>query len=346
MINYIKKDINVKNNINGYDINSKQNSTLDASPNIESSPIEMVNFDSIDFVLKIMDMFGTLGPSILGEIGSDSVLSLFTKNKIEFDSSEDIKEVIRVGKNKENFKVVLDNGEQYIFDSDYRIIGIYKDNYSIFYDYDVRETQKDVIREKLGLDDSTQVNFIATTTIKGENIQYYSVGDSDISNDVNFPINFSEQYQKFSKQALAEISKSLFGIFIGNREISPYQPSGGSYGAYAMSSNDFGDKYIYVPSEENSQSDYYKYNTPLHEMAHIIHSSMDIDNQTLKSLFDQYKTILPSLNQSCYTDDLGYEETPNIKEFFADSITNYYLNPVQLKRYTPEVYTFIDNYLN
>lgn len=73
-----------------------------------------------------------LVPSILGEIGSDSVLSLFTKNKIEFDSSEDIKEVIRVGKNKENFKVVLDNGEQYIFDSDYRIIGIYKDNYSIF----------------------------------------------------------------------------------------------------------------------------------------------------------------------------------------------------------------------
>ena len=81
-------------------------------------------------------------------------------------------------------------------------------------------------------------------------------------------------------------------------------------------------------------------------MAHIIHSSIDIDNQTLMSLFNQYKTILPSLNQSCYNDDSGYEETPNIKEFFADSITNYYLNPAQLKRYIPEVYNFIDNYLN
>lgn len=346
MINYIKKDINVENTINGYDINGKKNNTFNASPNIELSPIETVNFDSVDFVLKIMDMFGTIGPSILGEIGSASVLSLFTENNIEFDSLEDIKEVIRVGNNKENFKVVLDNGEQYIFDSDHRIIGIYKDNYSIFYNYDVRETQKDVIREKLGLDDNTKVNFVATTTIKGENIQYYSVGDSNISNDVNFPINFSEQYQKFSKSVLAQISKSLFGIFIGNRDISSYQPLNGRYGAYANSDTDFGEKYIYIPSEENSQRDYYKYNTPLHEMAHIIHSSIDIDNQTLMSLFNQYKTILPSLNQSCYNDDSGYEETPNIKEFFADSITNYYLNPAQLKRYIPEVYNFIDNYLN
>ena len=52
MTNYIKKDINVENTINGYDINGKKNNTFNASPNIELSPIETVNFDSVDFVLK------------------------------------------------------------------------------------------------------------------------------------------------------------------------------------------------------------------------------------------------------------------------------------------------------
>ena len=159
----------IRNNVDF--VHNQNNTFLNTNPKDNPMSVELISFEPTDFVLKIMDMFGTLGPSILGEIGSASVLSLFTENNIEFDSLEDIKEVIRVGNNKENFKVVLDNGEQYIFDSDHRIIGIYKDNYSIYYNYDVRETQKDVIREKLGLDDNTKVNFVATTTIKGENIQ-------------------------------------------------------------------------------------------------------------------------------------------------------------------------------
>lgn len=98
---------------------------------------------------------------------------------------------------------------------------------------------------------------------------------------------------------------------------------------------------IYVPNSEDANSDYYKYNTPLHEMSHIIQSSLEIDEIKLENLYEEYKDVLPTLDESCYNEK-NYDTTPNSNEFFADSVINYYLNPIELERYLPEVYNFID----
>lgn len=87
------------------------------------------------------------------------------------------------------------------------------------------------------------------------------------------------------------------------------------------------------------------YNTLSHETTHIIQTIVDIDEIKLNNLYKEYKDILPVLYESCYNVNLNYDETLNINEFFADAVTNYYLNPIELERYIPELYDFINDIL-
>lgn len=334
-----------------YDV-SKKNDCIDkiVSPNtvktgintFKSKNIEMVNLSSNNSIIdEIKTFFLEAGLSILSIFGIDNAYGLFAKNQIDDVKAIDISDMSKVSEDSSNIKVTLKNGDMYIFDSEERIIGIKTEDYNIYYDYNVSESEKERIRQLLDLNENVDVNFAATTEIKGEALNYYSVGYANISNDVNFPINFSKQYQNFPKEVLAEISSSVFGIILGDREISPYNPLEGNYGAYATSGNSDGEKYIFVPNSNDANSDYYKYNTPLHEMSHIIQSSIEIDEIKLKNLYEEYKEVLPTLEKSCYKSN-NYDETPNKNEFFADAVTNYYLNTIELERYLPEVYNFID----
>ena len=315
------------------------NKTIDSGHKDQN--VEMVNLNTNSSLIdEIKNFFLETGLSILSIFGVDNAYSLFSKNKIDDVKAIDISDVSRISENSSNIKVTLKNGDIYIFDDKDRIIGIKTDGYNIYYNYDISEYDKERVRDVLGLTESVNVNFIATTEVNGEALNYYSIGEADVSNDVNFPINFSKQYQRFPKEVLEKLSSSMFGIILGDRETSPYDPLEGGYGAYATSGNPNGEKYIFVPNSENANSDYYKYNTPLHEMSHIIQSSLEIDEIELGELYVEYKEVLPTLEESCYS-SYKYDETPNMTEFFADSVVNYFLNHIELERYLPEVYDFI-----
>ena len=337
-VNSKSLNFDVSKKTNNIDKMNFSNITKNGINTFDFKDIEMVNLSSNNnsIIDGIKNLFLETGLSILSIFGVDNAYGLFAKNKIDDVKAIDISDVSKVSEDSSNIKVTLKNGDMYIFDSEERIIGIKTEDYNIYYDYNVSESEKERVRQLLDLNDNVDVNFVATTEMKGEALNYYSVGDADISNDVNFPINFSKQYQNFPKDVLAEISSSMFGIILGNRETSPYNPLGGSYGAYATSGNSDGEKYIFVPNSEDANSDYYKYNTPLHEMSHIIQSSLEIDEVKLENLYEEYREILPTLEESCY------DELPDSDEFFADAVTNYYLNAIELERYLPEVYNFID----
>ena len=292
-------------------------------------------------VSNIEDFFMDIFNDMLFDFSK--TLELFNANKISGINESDISDVNRSGADSENIMVTLKNGDVYIFDKQKRIVSVDKENYHIYYNYDVNDYEKSQITNMFGISSNETVNFVATVDVKGEKFKYYSVGNSDISNDVNFPINFSEQYQNFSQEILSRLSSSMFGIIIGDKDLSPYNPLGGSYGAYATGSNSDGEKYIFIPNDADANRDYYKYNTPLHETAHIIQTIIDIDEIKLNNLYKEYKDILPVLDESCYNVNLNYDETPNINEFFADAVTNYYLNPIELERYIPELYDFIND---
>ena len=340
IVNDVNNSLNSKvksNNTN----TSKISSVTDIHKSQNINNISLNNQNKIQKISSI----GEVIVDVFNEVFLDfsKTLELFETNKIVDINEDDIRDVARTGANLENIMVTLKSGDTYTFDKQKRIITVDKENYHIYYNYDVSDYEKTQISNMFGISSNEIVNFIATVDVKGEEFKYYSVGNSDISNDVNFPINFSEQYQNFPQEILSNLSSSMFGVIIANKELSSNNPLGGSYGAYAMASNPNGEKYIFIPNTKDANSDYYKYNTPLHETAHIIQKTIDIDEIKLDSLYKEYKDILPVLDESCYNVNLNYDETPNINEFFADAVTNYYLNPTELERYIPELYDFIND---
>ena len=104
-----------------------------------------------------------------------------------------------------------------------------------------------------------------------------------------------------------------------------------------------------------NNNEYYTQNTVIHEMGHkfddMMYSKNIIDkifgkiNYTASSdewqdAFGKYKNVLNSINDS------GYEQYPNVNEFFGDATVAYFKNPNAVKTLCPEVYNLMNKMLD
>ena len=104
-----------------------------------------------------------------------------------------------------------------------------------------------------------------------------------------------------------------------------------------------------------NNNEYYTQNTIIHEMAHkfddMMYSKNIIDklfgktNYTettseWQSAYKKYKDVLNSINTN------GYEDYPNVNEFFGDATVAYFKDPQATKALCPEVYNLINKMLD
>lgn len=282
-------------------------------------------------------IYGLLGI----ETAKETAMRLLAFNRLDDIDIDEIMSIEKRGVHSENILITLTNGEEYLFDEEQRLIKMETEDFEIYYNYDISAYQRESIVDFYNSSGTASLLCKATATIRGHEIHYYLVDDRNTELETNGPINFSRLYALFSDEIL-EALDDFAGVVIAPKDLSLYNPLGGKYGAYVSTSNsEEKEIFMFVP-DRNLNSDYYKYNTPLHEMSHVIQSLHDIDEAKLSNLWDAYKTIMPQLNESCYSSN-HFESTPNSDEFFADAVTNYFLNRKQLQRYMPEVYAYIDN---
>lgn len=241
--------------------------------------------------------------------------------------------------------VTLDDG-YYKFDSEGRIIYYSDGENTTVYNYNPTEEEKKELYDLYGMDPTAQVNFIATTTIRGHKIKYYSAGEQDDNSAAIAPTYYSKYYSQYPDELLSYLDKNFFGFVICPWELSSNPEISGRAGAYAL--NMYGRRFIFIPSTAEFNGAYYSINTPLHEMAHILQDLATEDNsfdtEKLESFYDEYKEEMPDMPWSCYSGKSGYDETPNINEFFADASVNYFQDPESLKRYMPELYEFMEDF--
>ena len=104
-----------------------------------------------------------------------------------------------------------------------------------------------------------------------------------------------------------------------------------------------------------NNNEYYTQNTIIHEMGHkfddMMYSKSIIDklfgkinytstNNEWQNAFNKYKNVLNSINTN------GYENYPNVSEFFGDATVAYFKNPNAVKKLCPEVYSLINKMLD
>ena len=102
-------------------------------------------------------------------------------------------------------------------------------------------------------------------------------------------------------------------------------------------------------------NEYYTQDTIIHEMAHkfddMMYEANIIDkifgkpnytnnNSEWENCFKKYKNVLNSINLN------GYEEFPNVNEFFGDAMVAYFKSPEAVKKLCPELYNLANNMLD
>lgn len=124
----------------------------------------------------------------------------------------------------------------------------------------------------------------------------------------------------------------------------------GNWGGYYKASSLFGrNNNMLVIDAHGSfiDNEYYTQDILIHEMGHKFDDMMSKNNifdylfgktyYTSKNddwgnLFDKYKNVLSGINSN------GYENYPNVNEFFGDVTVAYFKSPETLKKLCPEVY--------
>lgn len=102
-------------------------------------------------------------------------------------------------------------------------------------------------------------------------------------------------------------------------------------------------------------NEYYTQDTIIHEMAHKFDDMMydtniieklfgntnySNNNSQWTDCFNKYKNVLNGIDLN------GYEEFPNVNEFFGDAMVAYFKNPNAVKKLCPELYQLASNMLD
>ena len=76
-----------------------------------------------------------------------------------------------------------------------------------------------------------------------------------------------------------------------------------------------------------------------HENAHLLEECLRREDkfpeEQVEEFYNKYKDLLPELEASVY------KPIPNVNEFFAELVSNYYNAPEEMERYMPDAYEFI-----
>ena len=242
--------------------------------------------------------------------------------------------------------VVLSDGSTYIF-SDGKLSEYSNGNCNISFNNSEKIND---LKELVSFDDNSYFDYSASIKINNVEVaSFYSLGNENI-NTKQMALNFGNEYQKYSTNVLEKLSSNNFGGIVCSslnlNTASNLRDTAGSF----VGTSENGKKFIFVPAGEkfDYNSEYYKKNNVHHETAHVLENVMGkLDSSKIQELYNKYKNILPSLQASCYgvASHTSYNETPNSHEFFADSVTNYYLNKDELKRYMVDMYNYLDEVL-
>ena len=205
----------------------------------------------------------------------------------------------------------------------------------------------DKLKQLYDFDDDSKLDYTARIMIDSSNVtNFYSLGNGSTPTK-QMAINFADQYKDYTPKALEYLKEGKFGgIICSSWDLASNTDLKNNAGAY-VSRGENGQDYIYVPVGEkyNYNSEYYKEITVNHETGHVFDRVVaDFDDTQKEELFEQYKDILPSLEDSAYgnASHSGIKQSPNSREFFADAISNYFTNGDELKRYIPELYDYIN----
>ena len=104
-----------------------------------------------------------------------------------------------------------------------------------------------------------------------------------------------------------------------------------------------------------NDNEYYTQDTIIHEMAHKFDDMMydtnileklfgkpnySNNNSAWKDCYNKYKNVLNSINLN------GYEDFPNVNEFFGDAMVAYFKSPETVKKLCPELYELTSSMLD
>lgn len=283
-----------------------------------------------------------------------STITSRDNNKVYLDEEKGLMDVwdsdygkienIDISPDGENIIIENKDGVLYSFNSQTKKIQKYTDydnQTKVLYDYNIDENERNQICGVYGLDSNVNIDFIARSEIKGNEIKYYSINAKPGENTSAVPLNFTKLYSEcYSEKILSLLNEHFNGIFISPWDYASNPDLQGSAGAYVSYASD--KPFMYVPSDVDFDREYYTVNTPLHEMGHAIQwieEKLNIfENNVLTNCFEKYKDLLPQLYYSCYSNLRGVDQTPSEAEFFADISVNYFKDPETLNRYIPEAY--------
>ena len=362
------KDIKTFNKINNKTINfnsnnldiNKVNSYHDNYENIDYSANENNHVPTTQPLINDSTLFGIDWEASWNEfvnwITNSSTYQGYDISKLGYKYS-DVKSNYgyQIWNDKYYFVMNFKDGKEAWFDGETgKITWLFdrENDISIFFDYDISSEEKQAVYDLYDLDSSVPFDFIATTKIRGHSIKFYSINCKE-PNSSEVVKNFSAIYEKhLNDYQLSLLEKYLGGVFV-----SPWEnascPKLNSYAGGYVENHWVEDKnpFIYIPEAQNREkgsyttvdfdSHYYRVVVPLHELGHVFEAIFknklhNFDLNKWNELHQKYMDLLPKF--SC-----GFKKVMTVEhEFFAEVFLNYCENPIELQRYMPDVYDFID----
>lgn len=294
--------------------------------------------------IEKMDLNSSSGVELI-----EKVQELFRKYNINSNvfgyNSSDIQSITTDGFDNDKIVVKMTTGDVFVFKmqgEDYILDTITSTDGTVIH-CDIDEYDDNRIKNGISIDPNTKVNGAVYLETNDVLTPVYWLGNLSYQ-------GFKEQLKNIEKAKDAMADEDLNyvfqygnfrGYYVGADDCSVEGVE--NYNAYAS-----GRTYVFINTDENPS-----YETIIHEFGHIIDATSVAGENTYYSttspnfedLFnkynnDEFKKMLP--NNSGYHSD----GCPNIIEFFACSYETYVTDPIELQESFPEIYSFIQNFLN
>ena len=311
---------------------SGQNKSLDIGSVKKVS--DNSNWEMMSFIDDVAGFFGK------GPYSIENGYELLRRNKIDY-SKDDIKSVEKCGADGENIKVIMKNGEEFLFagdGDDYTLEKIELSN-GIVIHMNISDNMKKIAKEEGPINDDVDIKGYANIEVNGESVPVYWVDDISSSFEVfkKHVQNVKDAFDKIPNNVKDKILEGydFKGFYVGGYYSQHENP--GYFNGFAHDN-----EYVYIETCGAN------YETIIHEIGHILDFSIGNGTSYYSSrdyraekYYRKYKDSMKEL----IPDNSGYHRTGpiNDKEFFACLFEMYLERPDEVSQLFPELYDYMDN---
>ncbi len=330
------------NTLNSYNTKTSEIKTINLDA--ENANIEQYHFEAKGWIEDIHDaIFPPTIQDKLDEIGINTyeLGEMIHYHPITVDGIESITDC---GPDGENRKIIINDDEGQIEvllvkeNGEYIYSSIKLSDGTTIY-CNLSESEKQRIRDSIGLSDDVEINGYSELEINGKKVYSYWVGDDCTLQETRDAIScIKEGLNNYPSNMLNRVfnSDEFKGFFIGTEKDAPETLSI-NWAAYAC-----GGKYIFVDRAPFGST------VIPHEFTHILDNTIgyfsDSDSE-FRNLYNKYKKQF----QQAFDDRIGYTSSlypngiPNNHEFFAEVISIYLETPEEIESLFPDLYVYIDD---